>query len=1585
MDWKNYSFDKPYIIGPKLYENQRLTLYLLEDKSTGEEFHLLYPKGTNLAKRLQDLIRFTKEAQSLQQLRHPNLLQIHDLGEKDEIPYLIIESQPLRTLNDLLTDKTTISFVRSIHMVIQICRAMEIAHSSGLYHLWLAPSFIRLATEEDEENPYQIKVEGFTLHNTRQYKLAHETDLEDFRYMAPEQLGLIKRGIDQRTDLFSLGVILYQMLIGELPFKGDSIQEFMHQQLTYQPDLNGENEKIPPAAKKILKKLLSIEPEKRYQSAKGLLEDLRRLMKGERDFKLAQSDINERMPLKTELIGREDEIKWLESSFKRAMQGKGNTLLLTAEAGQGKTRLIEEFRYRIQNLNTPFIEGKCYSGREKTPYGIFKEALARYVQLFSLYSEERKTAMRTHLHMQLGGMEALALKMLPELRILFGDISEVPHLAPEVENQRFRTLCARLICGIASKEEGMVLFLDDLHWADDGSIYLLEEIIRSDIPSPLFILGTYRNREFSGAPVYTLGHLALRGHDVNELHLKRLSKEKSHWLVARLLLSDLEQTEGIINLLYRKSKGNPLFLLEMLRDYRKEGALTFSAGYWQWVPEVLNRMTPSNNVVDIIIKNLEDLEEEEQQMLTRGSILTRPFSAQKLAQLSNVPLEKAVETIDKGIELQILEMDFLNRDLNRFSHDRIQEALYSKIPEDSLAKLHYEMALELEKEPLSDKDILFERAYHFKLSGDHSKILEHLLPAAQAAKEQFAQEEALDYYETVISSLEAMDMEGSTQWIDAKAQAGKISLWGANPSRAIEHYEEILRSEKDSITRGKYLRHISQAHLNCCHWNKSASYALEALKELKVNIPKAESAKGMMRNQRWLRYFQKITTWSVHSKKNDEMTREVIWLLYILNTSFSMEGDPRVGATVLMMINMAEKRLKAVKELGIAYQVYAVYLAEQPQFKQSNVYHQKSLELRQKINDTWGIVTSYLNLGFFYRGSGEFRKGVECFKKNVDYLKEVGFRNGLGPGLSGLAGSYIYLSEYNLAKRVNKEYLSFAEATNSNFSRILAWLHQMLILLEEGDLEQALKYGQKSYNLAQSEKSDYVVCMAATSFGRCLTERGETNRALQILSNAMKLYEENGNFLQEYTSPLFPFLLEAKLLSFQEQRANLSTAQQAKELKTLHGLAKKTLQRTKNWASERAYALRVIAQLYDESGNINKAETYFLRACNLSQSLERTFQEGQNLLYMGIFLEKRGKFQEARNSIRKAYGLFESINAQGYQRKAASFLGIDQDGSSQERFKRNLQYYQRLKSIIALSNQMSAILDKEELILYSMEKIMEITHAQGGWLLLGSEGESIGFGDHYGKRPGEKVLELQKEVLKRGQGQLNPHYPGEIAQGSVLAVPLTFKQEVQGVCYLENRLSSNLFQEEDQELLNILLSQLAVSIENAKLYKLAVTDGLTGLYNHRQLEILLQQEEDRASRYHRTFAIFMADIDYFKKINDQLGHQHGDVILQRIAGIIKKNCRSSDMVARYGGEEFALILPEIDTAGAQLVAEKLRSAIQKELAHEAEKGVTISLGIALYPHHGDNWREILDKADQALYKAKFSGRNQWALYQAKTD
>ncbi|KYF73559.1 AAA family ATPase [Sorangium cellulosum] len=534
--------------------------------------------------------------------------------------------------------------------------------------------------------------------------LAHVGLIEGtLAYMAPEQTGRMNRWIDERTDLYSLGVTFHQMLTGTLPFQAGDPVEWVHCHIArVPPPAHALVPSIPPLLSAVVLKLLSKAAEERYQSAAGLRRDLdecfaRWRASGTIDaFLLGQRDISDRFQIPQRLYGREREVEALRAAFERVVaQGRPELVTVAGYAGIGKSSLVAELHRPIVRERGFFLSGKFDQTARNVPYRAFHQAFRALVQEILGVSEERVGRWRQHLREALGPDGRLLVDVLPELGLLLGSQPPVPELPPTEAQSRLHATLQRFVAACATKEHPVALFLDDLQWADAGSLQLVEQLATYAGSEHLLLIGAYRDNEVGAAhPLrLTLAEARKRGAAISELALEPLSAAHVEALVAEAVHAPhapAEQVEPLSRLVYEKTGGNPFFVLQFLIALHQEGLITFDAeeGRWRWNIAAIRDKGFTDNVVELMAGKLKRLSAPAQDALKLAACLGSSVDLDTLAVVARRPAEELREALDEAAREGLL---LYRRTGYRFLHDRVQQAAYSLIPAAQLAEMHLEI------------------------------------------------------------------------------------------------------------------------------------------------------------------------------------------------------------------------------------------------------------------------------------------------------------------------------------------------------------------------------------------------------------------------------------------------------------------------------------------------------------------------------------------------------------------------------------------------------------------------------------------------------------------------------------------------------------------------------------------------------------------------------------------------------------------------------------------------------------------------------------------------------------------------------
>ena len=651
---------------------------------------------------------------------------------------------------------------RFLQLAISMMVALGRVHRRGLVHKDLKPVNILVDPATD-----RVWLTGFgiasRLVRERQSPEPPELIAGTFAYMAPEQTGRMNRSIDSRSDLYSLGVVLYQMITRALPFSASEPMEWIHCHIARMPvppiERMGD---IPAQVSAIIMKLLAKTPEERYQTAAGAEHDLQQCL-GEWDshraidaFPLGKRDQPDRLVTPEKLYGRDREIAILVSSFDDVLAtGTSALVLVTGYSGIGKSSVVNELHRVLVPPRGLFTSGKFDQYKADIPYATFAQAFQGLIRPLLSKPEAELTKWREALTEALSPNASLMLDLVPELKLIIGEQPPVIELPAQDAQRRVHLVLRRFIGVFARPEHPVALFLDDLQWLDGATLDLLADMLTGGDVRHLLLVGAYRDNEVGPLHPLTKRLDAIRqaGAIVRTLTLPPLGQDDLDRLVADALHVSADRARPLAELVEKKTGGNPFFAIQFLNSLAEDGLLSFDhgAGQWSWDRERTFTKGYSDNVVDLMVGKLARLPAATRSVLQELACLG---NAADLATLCMV-CEKPPEIVNADLWQALRQEMILRRESNyRFVHDRVQEAAYSLIPEGSRAELHLRIGRLLLAHTAVDrrKEAVFEIVNQFNraavlVSGaeEQQELAELNLLAAKRAKESTAYASALEY------------------------------------------------------------------------------------------------------------------------------------------------------------------------------------------------------------------------------------------------------------------------------------------------------------------------------------------------------------------------------------------------------------------------------------------------------------------------------------------------------------------------------------------------------------------------------------------------------------------------------------------------------------------------------------------------------------------------------------------------------------------------------------------------------------------------------------------------------------------------
>ncbi|MEY3218804.1 MAG: hypothetical protein RIT27_161 [Pseudomonadota bacterium] len=1443
----------------------------------------------------RDVAQFQREYQLTYHLKNSGgFIKAYDLQPYKNSWLMILEDIGGCSLSERLASYQG-NFKHFLQFAIRLTEIIGELHQQNIMHKDINPANIIINPHTNQIQLIDFEIATELSRETQEVR--NPDSLEgNLNYISPEQTGRMNRSIDYRSDLYSMGVTWYEMLTGCLPFQANDAMEMVYSHIAKIPTPPIEiNQKIPYPLSAIVMKLLEKNAENRYQGTFGLKADLQHCLEQLENyghietFTLGTKDASSYFQIHEKLYGRETEIELLLSAFDRVSQGHKEVMLIAGYSGIGKSALVHEIHKPFSKKAGYFISGKFDQFKRNIPYDSLFQAFRGLVRQLLTESEEQIAAWKEKLLNCLGPNGQVLVDVLPEIEQIIGKQKPVVELSPSATRNRFNLVLQNFISAFSSLGHPFIIFMDDLQWADTPTLQLIELLMDDNKQQYLFIMGAYRDNEVDEFHplMLTLKNLRNLNATVNIITLMPLALSHVNQLIADSLKTSTKQVEDISQLCWEKTRGNPFFLNQLLHTFHQNKAISFDIqqGCWKWDLDQMKQATISDNVVDLMVKKIQQLSVESQNVLKLAACIGNQFDLKTLALVSQQSLTDTAHalwgTLQEELILPLGDMyKFVNKVLlekhqletlipiYRFVHDRVQQAAYSLIDDDQKSTTHLQVGTLLfqnsSQEELEER--LFEIVNHLNLANNliqtpekKEELAKLNLLAGKTAKSAAAYEPALSYLKQGLNLLETDSWKTHYELsLNLFVEAAEAAFLNANYSQMNDWATEVLIHSKNILDQVKVYEIQIQAFMAQNLPLEAIALSLKVLALLGVKFPKKPTTFHILRDTYLAKYIllgKNIEKLREHFHTTDPKNLAVMNILNRIHSAAYI-ADPKqfILTAIKLMTFSVQKGNNPISAFGYSsYALFSCGAAEEIDI--GTRFGRLALQVLEDLNaDELKCRTNFMVYTFVWHWEAHLK---ECLTPLLE-----AYQVGVDTGELEFAGysifmycNYSFFSGLNL-EELEKETTKYVTAINQIQQQTPLYYNQ-IVLQTILNLRGANK--EKPYLLIGTAYDETVMLPIHTKVND-MTALAFLYVHKMLLSYWFEEYELVIDYAEKVNPMGITAMFHSTLLHFYGGLARLKLMQvggktaQKKYSKAL----KKDFKKMEKWAkhapmnNEHRYAL-LKAEQAKLAGHKIEALHYYKKAIELAKQHQYRQEESLICECYAYFWQQFGDNNIFATYIHQAFYLCQTWGATAKldllkKRYPELNLGAIQKGISQTLTtttdhgtpSNNLD----LLSIIKAARNLSEEIQLDNLLRKLISIVMENAGAQHGLLLLEKNGEwfieahsntqNLRIESSHPLKPLNAkelavvpthliwdVIRFQKAIILdnalessyKSDSYIQAHHVK-----SVLCSPVLNQGKLIGVIYLENNLSKGVFTASRLELVQLIASQLAISIENARLY-----------------------------------------------------------------------------------------------------------------------------------------------------------------------
>jgi len=1138
-------------------------------------------------------LRFKQEFRTMVKLKHPNTVNVFDYGVLENgDDYITMEIVSGEELSDILKERQ-LSFPEIYRILIQTAHVLNFIHSRLLVHRDIKPANIRITPEGN------VKLMDFGLMDPMGLPSNGEIT-GTVIYLPPE----VPRGgiIDARSDLYSLGVMAYELVTGKPPFMGKKALDVVRRHIEMPPIPPRQiREDTPEELEEIILKLLAKDQNERCQTTAELINDLVQVT-GEKiaieTFEQRKSYLN-----CSELIGREGEIQRLKDTFNLAKKDKGQSIFVAAPAGVGKTRLIQEFKLKVQLAEVPFMEGECFE-QGMTTYQPLADA---FRPLLPLTKKE-----------VLDKYGSVLVKVMPELK------RKGYEPAPELEEVGEKTRLFEQVTAWlkeVSKVTPIVICIEDLHWSDCATLELLNTCIRELQDYPIMIVGAFRDDEVE--PTSIIFQTVEEG-ITQQMKLSTLNKDNVQLLIKRML-GRIELTEDFTDHVYTATAGNPFFVSETMRVLIEEEQLQLERGRWILPVDVSTLELPTS-IEATIRRRLQLFSTEALKLARIAAVVGRSLDLSFLKELSGLKDEELFDILDELIERQFMKAEEKHYS---FTHDRVRETLYGQLTEKEKQEFHEQSGVILERRHAENlDDIASELGYHFSRGLDKQKAVKYLLTAGEKAFAGGSFIDACQIFSQGVNILDTIEYPNKDNLLIIYRDRIIETSYANDPQLCLETCRKQLYDFLDAKKYGNIEKAIKIINIIF----KIVNWVLPKRVADRIKIKLATRSKAG----------------SSHFGPHLEVTKDIGELVNLTARTMAY------SIVALSLLGLVEECFKEIERffkffpdrdgpsyVAIVLGTVAIYgMVGQYAKLASHLEHAREVEERQKciwarLNrrmDWYALASIYLFFEYLSTWLGKkfneqnMKKAMAiCEEKNLIDIKFM---------------IYMVVARWYSYSGSNKKYRKILEKlmeTSKKMGRpglmeIGTYEYMTRFAINQHDFIAAEKWCSKLHYTASKANNYFSIIWSKIFSASLLFNKGKIDEAISTLKETIEITRRHK----------FVIIVEA-LYRLGEIFLEINKINEAEEM------LKEALERNASFEMENVFWLariyRALGQVYEKNKEFEKAKEYFEKSLSITKKEGLLLEEGITYLAISELYIDLTQYSSAKQALENAKGKFQEADS----------------------------------------------------------------------------------------------------------------------------------------------------------------------------------------------------------------------------------------------------------------------------------------------------------------------------------------------------